>query len=441
MSPDSDGTPARLRNPWWLPPFLGRVPAGLPRESLSLLGLLAFGLSFEQYDLSLINSAIKQVSDDLGIAVEDIGYVTGAARLGGLLTFVLVPLADRLGRRRVFLAALVGMSLCTLATALVRSPVQYAAIQFLSRGFMLTSSVLAVVILVEEFPAAHRGWGLGALVAVAAWGYGLGTAVYAAVDSLPWGWRTLYGFGVVPALMLPLFRSRLRETARFAEQQAAEAASHARGDAAAGGGWLLGPVAALARRHPRRVLAVGLTGLLGATGSVGVFQYLSPFVQTEHGWEPWRYSAMVLGGGLLGILGNVVAGRLADRHGRRRIGLVAYGLYPLGVAAFYLGPSDGLLAAWVFIVFFGTAGDVVTRAIASELFPTSHRSTAMGLLVLLQTLGWSVGLALVSVGAGEGGELARMVCLLSVLVAGGGLAFLLVPETGRRELEDVSGFS
>ena len=52
---------ARVRNPWWMPPFLGRVPQGLERSHVSLLGLIALGLLFEQYDLSIINSAIMHM--------------------------------------------------------------------------------------------------------------------------------------------------------------------------------------------------------------------------------------------------------------------------------------------------------------------------------------------------------------------------------------------
>jgi hypothetical protein len=44
-----------------MPPFLGRVPQGLERSHVSLLGLIALGLLFEQYDLSIINSAIMHM--------------------------------------------------------------------------------------------------------------------------------------------------------------------------------------------------------------------------------------------------------------------------------------------------------------------------------------------------------------------------------------------
>jgi len=411
-----------------MPPFLGRVPQGLERSHVSLLGLIALGLLFEQYDLSIINSAIKHIADDLGMAVEDIGYYTGAVRLGGLLTFLLVPFADRVGRRRMFLLALVGMSVLTLATAFVLTPVQYVLVQVAARAFLFTASVLGVVILVEEFPAAHRGWGLGMLVAVSAFGYGIGTGLFAAVDALPFGWRALYAVGVGPLLLLPLFRRRLEETARFRRQSE-------EGEVSAG--WLT-PIVKLARTHPTRAAAMGTAGFLGAVGTIGVFQYLSPYVQTVHGWAPWQFSAMVIGGGFLGILGNVVAGRLSDRIGRRRVGFVAFVLYPAAAYAIYHGAGHTLVLAWIALTFFGTAGDVVMRALSSEVFPTSHRSTAMGFMILLQSLGWSVGLVLVSAGAGAGLEVANMVSGMSLAMSLGAFAFLFVPESGRRELEEVA---
>jgi putative MFS transporter len=406
------------------------VPRDLDPAHVSLLGLIACGLLFEQYDLSLINAAVGRIARSLDVAVEDIGYMTGALRLGGLLTFLLVPFADRVGRRRMFLVALVGMSLLTTATAFVQTPLQFVLVQMAARGFLFTASVVGVVILVETFPAEHRGWGIGMLVAVSAFGYGLGTGLFAAVDVLPWGWRSLYAVGAVPLLFLPVFRRKLEETARFRSQQTSPGGGL--------GAWL-GPLLKLARTHPRRAAAVGLASFLGAMGTIAIFQYLQVFVERVHGWAPWQFSVMVIGGGLLGILGNVVAGRLSDRVGRRTVGFVAYGLYPVGALALYRGPSETIALAWIVLVFVGTAGDVVTRAVSSEVFPTSHRSTAMGWMIGLQSLGWSLGLVLVSVGAGSGRDLAATVSGMSLVMCVAAFAFLLLPESGRRELEEVAG--
>ena len=44
-------------------------------------------------------------------------------------------------------------------------------------------------------------------------------------------------------------------------------------------------------------------------GGIAFFQYTSWFVRNVHGWAPGHYSLLVLGGGLIGVLGNVVGGR------------------------------------------------------------------------------------------------------------------------------------
>ena len=47
----------------------------------------------------------------------------------------------------------------------------------------------------EEFPAHHRGWGIGMLGGVGAIGYGFGALLYGAIEWLPFGWRALYALG------------------------------------------------------------------------------------------------------------------------------------------------------------------------------------------------------------------------------------------------------
>lgn len=53
-------------NPWWIPPFLGRVP-NIEKRLDDLLGFVALALLFENYDFSLLNAALKHIARDLGI--------------------------------------------------------------------------------------------------------------------------------------------------------------------------------------------------------------------------------------------------------------------------------------------------------------------------------------------------------------------------------------
>ena len=183
---------------------------------------------------------------------------------------------------------------------------------------------------------------------------------------------------------------------------------------------------------------VGAAGLLLALGAISVFAFSSYFLQTVHGWEPWQYSILLLTAGGVGVVGNVVAGNLGDRFGRRVVGFVALALYPVAAIAFYQGPAWLLPASFALIVFTSSAADVVISAFSAELFPTSQRGASSGLLTLVRTFGWIAGLAMVSGGMDGDTDLPRVISRLALVVGIAAFCVLLLPETGRRELEALS---
>ena len=415
-------------NPRFFAPFFGRTPP-LPPSTLRTLLLVSLGLFFENYDIGLVIAALPQIAEGLGIAPEDTGFYLSTIRLGGIGAFLLVPFADRLGRRRTFIACLVGMSLGTFATALSPSPLAFALFQMVTRAFLLTAAALAVVILVEELPAEHRGGGIALLSILGGIGFGVGAGLYAAVDYLPFGWRFLYALGAAPILLVPFFRRALRETQRF---------ERARDAGTAAPGWRR-PFVELAGTHPGRAAAVGVAGALGAAGGIAFFPYTSWFVQHVHGWVPGQYSLLVLGGGLIGALGNVVGGRGSDTFGRRRVGFLGWSLLPLFVWLFFHGPPESLALGWGLVVLCSSASGIALRAAASELFPTTHRATASGWLILVETLGWSAGLFLVGFVADSADDIPGVITALSLSCVAAALVFLLfIPETHRMELEEIS---
>lgn len=420
-------------NPYVLRPFFGREPA-LPASARRTLLLVSVGMFFENYDLGLVNAALPQITADLGIAAEDTGFYLGAIRLGGVGAFLLLPFSDRFGRRRVFLASLVGMTVGTLASGISQTPLQFAAAQFFARIFMLMASALSVVIVVEEFPASQRGGGLGLLALLGGVGFGLCAILYSQVESLPFGWRSLYLFGVVPLLILPAVRRALAETRRF------EAHSRELRDLPAISllqSWF-GPLRELARTHPRRVAAVGVAGFFGATGTIGLFQYTSYFAQEVHGWTPGQYALLVLGGGAIGVMGNVFGGRGSDRFGRRAIGAVVLCLAPAASALFFNGPSFILPIAWGCFVFCTSSFDVVIRALSAELFPTAQRGTSTGWMMLVQTMGWTSGLIAIGFATDSISELGPTITAVSFTLFLAAMAILAVPETRCLELETIT---
>ena len=416
----------RAQNPWYLRPFFGSTPVIEPR-ALRVLFVVAIGVAFENYDLAIVNAALPRFGPDLDIAAESSGFYLGAIRAGGILAFLLVMLGDRLGRRRVFLAVFIGMSAATAATAFTQTALQFTLLQALSRGFMLTAATTALVFVVEEFPPSQRGAGLGMLALLGALGYGICVALYGIVDWLPFGWRTLYLIGLAPIAVLPFLRGALRETRSYSALEDARTADGQEEH------WL-DPLRQLAR-HPRNAILVGGAGLLSSAGGLAVFQYVSTHVEGVHGWTTAQFSLLTITAGGLGVMGNTVGGRLADRFGRRAVGCLACLGAPVFAALFYLGPAATLVLAWAGFVFFQSAADLVVRALSAELFPTSHRSTSAGWLILLQTTGWITGLFVVAGLAENSGALATSITMVASVIGLAGLCLLAVPETRGQRLE------
>ncbi|MCP4599613.1 MAG: MFS transporter [Proteobacteria bacterium] len=430
--------PIKKRNPWWIPPFLGRVPESVSKPNIKLLGAVALAFLFEEYDLAMLISALKHISADLNMAQEDLPLYLFYIRLGALPAIFLIPFADLVGRRRVYLFSVAAMGLITLATAFVQSPIQYAICQSLCRTFFVTGSAVAYVIITEEFPAEHRGWGMGMLAAIGAIGHGLAAGVFSQIDRLPYGWRALYVFGVIPVLLLPYFMKRVPETKRFSN--IVDGLSQARAGFFSRFFSMLEPIRALAITYPSRALGIVIASFMSSLAILPALQFSGYFVQIKHGWSPGHYALMVIVGGAVGIIGNIVAGRLSDRFGRRRVGFVLLTLFPICAGGFYFGPSWLVYISWTCIVFSAMGGRVILRTLSAELFPTEHRGSASGTYTVLETVGGATGmLVLYLYGTSNVEELSRNISIVTCTVLISAFILLTFPETSRRELEDISG--
>jgi putative MFS transporter len=300
---------------------------------------------------------------------------------------------------------------------------------------MVTCSAMAFVIITEEFPAEHRGWGIGVASAVGAFGVALGLLLFAAIDWLPFGWRSMYALGILPLLLLPMFRREVRETRRFALHRDQRAAEGRRLSGLAG--WWR-PLSSLLRAYPGRAAGIGAIAAFAAAGHSAVYNFSSYYVQSVHGWSPGDYTLMVIVAGLIGIVGYPFAGRLADRSGRRTAGFILYSAFPLLALVFYQGAGWLLPLVWVPVVFALTGGNTISRALGGELFPTSHRGTSAGWLQLAESAGRSGGLFLVGAGTARAIDLTTMISVVAFAALLAGLVLLALPETGRRELEEIS---
>ena len=387
---------------------------------------------FETYDVYLFSLNLAHIQHELGIAESQLGWLGGVVRSGALGAVFVTLAADRFGRRRLLLFTALAYTLLTGATALAPNATWFVAFQLLARVFSAAEGMLAVVVIAEEFDAAHRGWGIGALGAITACGGGLAALAFAFVNVLPFGWRALYAVGLVPLLALAWWRRAMPETERFLTL-ARERSDGLRAAPA------LAPLGALLRGHPRRLFALAGAALLMSLVTSPAIFFAPKYLQDAHGWSPGWVAALNFAGGAFAIVANPLAGRLSDRRGRRPVTAFFLLAAALLAVAFYTGPAFGLGPLWAAMMFAIMGGDVTLAAYGAELFPTSYRSTASGTRAFVSTLGTVGGLAAVSLLFPVVGSNWNAIALLGGLALFAPvLVWLAFPETSGRTLEEIA---
>jgi putative MFS transporter len=421
------------KRPGWyrLTWFLGRPPELTPRQ-WKVLGLVAIVSLFEQYDLYLFQLSLKQIQADLQISEASLGYLGSLVRMGGILAFPIALAADRVGRRKILLLTVVVYTLLTGASAFAPNATTFVTLQFLARAFAVAETLIAVVVIAEEFAPEHRGWGIGALGAIQASGAGLASLAFGFVEYLPFGWRALYLLGLVPLLLVAYWRRNLPETDRFAALQENR-------DSALQVTPTLEPIRRLMSEHRKLVGALILASFaFGMTmGPAGFFA--PKYLQDVHGWTPAAVASLSFLGGAFAIIGNPLAGWLSDRNGRRPMASLFGFAFALVTVAYYTAAGIFVPALWILLIFSMMGTEVTLSAFGAELFPTSQRSTASSIRSVSRDIGMVAGLSMVSVlFLTLGSNWSAVAALAGTCVVVPLVVWTAFPETARRTLEEIT---
>ena len=395
------------------------LPPGYPRR---LFALLVVATLFEGFDTKLASLVLPLLGREFGVGPQQLGAMLSFTGFGMLAASALLPAADRFGRRPLFLFALGGFAVLTLATAAANGLVAFAALQFGARMLLVTELALAYVMLGEELPAASRGRANALLGAFASVGASLPAFFLAPLESVGLGWRGLFALGALPLLLLPLAFRWLREPPVSAASLAA------------------GPP------RWRALLAPGLRGRLVDVSalwwtvsfwSATALYFFTYYAFEERGWTAQHLQWLPLGTLPVGFVGYWGAGWVMDRVGRRP----AASLYLVGAAVATLVCFQATRDAWIYAAYFALIGLgglwTIAATLTTELFPTALRATAMG--VANHAVG-RTGLILGPLVAGALAERMGSTGAAISLLAGLNLVCLpllwgLLPETRDVELE------
>jgi putative MFS transporter len=383
------------------------------------------------YTMAVTGFALPQIQRGLAIPENELGSLFALLRFGTLFSLALAVAADRRGRRQLLIASVAGCGLCNVATAFAPSGPVLAWLQMGARCFLGGQTLLAGVVVSEELAAEHRGWGLGLLSAVGGMGGAVALLAFAFVDRLPYGWRALFVVGGFGLLSLPWLWRSLNETRRFSDQVADTATG------SSGPAWE--PLRDLVRGHGWRLAAmVGViapVALVLEPGSVLVSKHL----QDDLGYSPAGVSLLMGVCGIATPLGNLVSGTASDRFGRKPVTIVMSLVLSVAIALFYDGTGPVALTIGLALLFSAIGGIMVLHtALATELFPTRFRSTAAGLREAVATLGASSGLWILGLLYGATGSHGASMTWMLLVTPISPLVLLFLPETARRELEEIA---
>jgi EmrB/QacA subfamily drug resistance transporter len=162
------------------------------REAWIALGVATAAAFLVVIDVSVVNVALPSITADFGVDAAELSWIVSGYNIT-LASLMLLAgrLADRRGRRRIFITGvagfLVGSALCGLAPN-AQFLIGARVIQAVG-GALLTPASLAMVL--PAFPLAKRGTAIGVWGAMGALGAAFGPSVGAFLIEA-WDWRLIF---------------------------------------------------------------------------------------------------------------------------------------------------------------------------------------------------------------------------------------------------------
>ncbi|WP_248802920.1 3-(3-hydroxy-phenyl)propionate transporter MhpT [Pseudomonas sp. MWU13-2100] len=333
----------------------------------------------EGFDLQAAGTAAAGLRQTFALDPKMMGWVFSAGIIGLLPgAFFGGWIADRIGRKKILIGAVLLFGVFSLGTAYISSFSNLLLARFMT-GLGLGAALPNLIALCAEAVGEQRR---GTAISIMYAGVPLGGALAAAVAMLfTEHWQTTFIIGgLVPLLVVPLMLALLPESTAFRQQQGVAAAERAStGQALFGEG------------RGRTTLALWVSYFFTLTVMYMLLNWL-PSLLLEQGFSKPQASLVQVLFNIGGALGSLLGGLLLDRCNGIKVVLFVYagllaalagvglslGIVPMAVAGF---------AAGLFVM----AAQLVLYALAPPSYPTSVRATGVGAAVAIGRLGSVTG--------------------------------------------------
>lgn len=406
-------------------PLLPAVPF-TPAQA-TLLMTAGAAIAVATFAQSIVGQFASPIATSFGTSDDRLGVSLAVLRSGLILSLVLAALADRIGRRRVVLATMVGCSISNLLSAAAPNLVTFTIAQTFTRGFAAAVVIAAGIAAIEEAPEGGRAYATSILALTGGAGFTLTVILLPLADRFDWAWRAVLVMSAAGIVMYRPIARALVESHRY--ERVVE--SHI-----TRGRWLDVFTRGYASRFWLLAAAAFLTNLLAAPSS----QFMNKYLTDVHNFSNSQIVLLrAATTALPGFLGLILAGRLTERYGRRPVAAVALAVGAIVRAAFFLGTGPVLWFASALGDLALACGFIAIGVLNTELFPTETRGTSNGMVALIGVTGSAVGLVLAGTLSEPLGGLGRSIALTTIgtLIAAV-VVVPFLPESVHKDLDEIS---
>lgn len=341
----------------------------LKNERRTLI-LLAIGFGLVGLDRWMIAPLFPHMMKDLGLGYQQLGSLIGILSIAwGVFSIVMGRLSDRIGRRKIMIAAMVMFSLLSsfsgFATGFA-SLLLIRALMGIAEGAFTPTSVAAVG---EASHPSRRGRNQGLQLSMfALMGLGLAPIIATQLLRVVPSWHWVFAVSAVPGLIVALLiAALLRDAPRAAPAAGAQASASPRWSELFGS---------------RNVLLAMLATFCAMAGifviGAMVPNYLVDYLHLDTSQMGFVVSAIGFGG----FLGEFGLASLSDYAGRRLTSVLAFTGAALSLYVFArIGANPWTLFIVLFVVSFFALGmlGVLTGPIATEAAPAGLVASAIGI--------------------------------------------------------------
>lgn len=428
-----------------------------------VIAVLGTGTFFDNFDVISLSIVLSVVATSLHLGPGSTGLLISVGFLGqavGAIGFGL--LSERIGRKRVFVAAVALLGLMSVAAAFATSGETLGLLRFL-QGIGLGAEVPVATALLNEFV---RGRTRGRVLMLYKLALPLGVigasvvgAVMLATFPPETSWRAMFLFGGLPVVLAFVAHRFLPESPRYLLSKGRFAEAQRIVDAMEGVASTPVPAERAARpraatrfgeifsaRYRRRTMVAWALWFSTYFVLVGMLSWLPVLLVRFGGLSPVTASAVVGALSLFDIVVLLVIASTVDSLGRRFWFRCGYGVAILGAALGVLFAVTGVLDTWWAILAASTtvlAGVKINGPLiylySAELYPTRIRAWGTMSASSWRNIAAAAAPALIGqLLEAEIGLIAMYVVFGAVAIAGFIVQARWADETKRAALEDLA---